>query len=332
MTTIIDVAEKAGVSFKTVSRVLNGEPGVRDRTRQKVLEAAQALDYQVNHSARSLRSRSPSLVGLLFDNPSRAYAHDLQLGTMVGCQDAGFSLIMHSQVEGENLQALTKRQGLLGIIIGAPQADRHDLVERLATHNIPLVRIATQLPITNTHHVSIDERKAAYDATQHLIGLGHRHIGIINGPSDQHMAELRHAGYRDAMTAEGLSPDDRFSKAGQFDFASGLDIAESYLRSDPRPTAIFAANDDMASGCLAAAYKLGLRVPDDLSIVGFDDSPIASVVYPSLTTIRQSTPDMARYGVALLERIRRGEPVEATQHIRPHELIERESSGPPPQA
>lgn len=332
MTTIIDVADKAGVSFKTVSRVLNGEPGVRERTRQKVLEAAKALDYQVNHSARSLRSRAPSLVGLLFDNPSRAYAHDLQLGAMLGCQGSGFGLIMQSKLDETTLDTLIQRNGLLGIIIGAPQADRRELVESLAGHNIPLVRIATQLPIADTHHISINERKAAHEATEHLLDLGHRKIGIINGPANQFTAKLRFDGFRDALLTKDLEPEDEFKAEGNFDFASGLAIAEQYLSSRNRPTAIFAANDDMASGCLAAAYKLGLRVPDDLSIVGFDDSPTASVVYPSLTTIRQSTSDMAQYGVELLDQIRRGERFELREHIRPHELIVRQSSGPPPQS
>lgn len=332
MTTIIDVAQKAGVSFKTVSRVLNGEPGVRERTRKKVLDAAQLLDYKVNHSARSLRSRSPTLVGLLFDNPSRSYTHDLQLGALTGCQGAGFSLVIQSGMSNDAIDAFAKRNGLVGIIIGAPQADSLPLVQRLEAHGIPLVRIATQLPVGETHHISVNERAAARDATEHLLDLGHTNIGIINGPSNQHMATLRFQGFQDAFSDRGLMYDDRFTETGGFDFASGMQIAERYLTAEKRPTAIFAANDDMASGCLAAAYKLDIRVPDDLSVVGFDDSPIATVVYPSLTTIRQSTTEMTEMGVKLLDQIRRGQVPQTREHISPHILVQRDSTAPPPKS
>jgi LacI family transcriptional regulator len=322
MTTIIDVAQKAGVSFKTVSRVLNGEPGVREKTKAKVLEAAKALDY--------LRSRSPSLVCLMFDNPSRTYAHDLQLGAMTGCQETGFSLILQSDVSDEALGKLAKRNGLLGVIIGAPQADIPHVIGELERQNVPLVRIATQLGIGDTHHISVDERSAARDAVDHLLDLGHTHIGIINGPPNQFTASLRYEGYCDAMQARDLKVEPRFTEKGNFDFESGMAVAERYLGQSDRPTAIFAANDDMASGALAAAYRLGIRVPDELSIVGFDDSPTAAVIYPSLTTIRQSTADMAKLGVQLLDRIRRGDAPDTRQHIMGHELIVRGSSGPPP--
>ena len=330
MTTIIDVAQKAGVSFKTVSRVLNNEPGVRDRTRGKVLNAAQSLNYKVNHSARSLRARSPTLVGLLFDNPSRSYTHDLQLGALTGCQSAGFSLVVQSGVGNDELDAMAERNGLVGIIVGAPQADRLTLVQRLEAHGIPLVRIATQLSIGETHHISVDERVAAREATEHLLELGHTNIGIINGPSNQHTATLRVQGYMDAFSDRDLEYDDRFTEVGAYNFASGMQIAERYLKAERRPTAIFAGNDDMAAGCLAAAYKLDIRVPDELSIVGFDDSPIASIVYPSLTTVRQSTTEMTEMGVKLLDQIRRGEVPQTREHISPHILVQRDSTAPPP--
>lgn len=329
MPTIIDVADKAGVSFKTVSRVLNGEPNVRDTTRQKVLEAAEALNFTLNHSARSLRSHNPPVIALIVQNPASSYAHELQLGILKGCQDVGYRLIVEATQQPQVPDTLMKRKGLAGIILGPPQADQISLVRHLATLDFPFVRLATELDIDSTPRISVDESGAAFDAVSHLIGLGHRDIAMIEGADDQHASKLRRAGYEAAMKRAGLPVRPDLILPGDFTFESGRIAAETLLKRTDRPTAVFAANDDMAAGCLAAAYRYNIRIPDDLSIIGFDDSASARLVYPALSTIRQSTIEMATSAVKWLDQMRRGKTSPTTHRIIPHELIIRQSSAAP---
>ena len=332
MPTIVDVAERAGVSFKTVSRVLNGEPNVRDATRQKVLAAAESLNFTLNHSARSLRAHNPPVIALIVHNPASSYAHELQLGILKGCQDIGYRLIVETTQKFEIPDTLTARKGLAGIILGPPQADHIELVQRLAELDLPCIRLATELDINSTPRISLDETRAAFDAVNHLIDLGHRRIAMIEGADDQHASKLRMAGYEAAMKAAGLPLDPDLIFPGNYTFESGRRAAEQLLKASTRPTAVFAANDDMAAGCLATAYRYNIRVPDDLSIIGFDDSASASLVYPALSTIRQSTVEMATLAVKWLDQMRRGKQLQPTHRIIPHELIIRKSSAPPARA
>lgn len=300
MATIIDVAKKAGVSFKTVSRVLNGEDNVRPATRKKVLAAVEALDYKINSAARALRTKDPRLIALVFNNASRAYGTDLQLGAMIGCRDAGIGLFVHTQTDRKSLEALAKRGDVMGFLIGAPQADDETVVEILSTEDKPLVRIATEQSMDRSFNISVDEKAAAEDATNHLIKLGHERIALLCGPESSSSAQLRKEGFLEAMLNANLPIKEDWLEHGTFDFESGMRIGTDYLDRENKPTAIFACNDDMAAGVIAAAYRLNLRLPEDLSIVGFDDSPIATVVYPPLTTIRQTTQGMAEQGVKLI--------------------------------
>lgn len=329
MPTIVDVAEKAGVSFKTVSRVLNGEPNVRDATRQKVLDAADSLNFTLNHSARSLRAHNPPVIALIVQNPASSYAHELQLGILKGCQDIGYRLQVETSEKFEVPDTLKRRKGLAGIILGPPQADHLSLVKRLADLDLPFVRLATELDLHATPRISVDETRAAFDAVNHLIDLGHRRIAMIEGANDQHASRLRVSGYEKAMRAAGLTIEPDLILPGNFTFESGRLAAETLLKRSDRPTAVFAANDDMAAGCLATAYRYNIRIPDDLSIIGFDDSASARLVYPALSTIRQSTVEMATLAVKWLDQMRRGKQPQTMHRIIPHELIIRKSSAPP---
>ncbi|RZV40899.1 MAG: LacI family transcriptional regulator, partial [Acidimicrobiales bacterium] len=278
MTTIIDVAKAACVSFKTVSRVLNGEPGVRPKTKEKVLKAAKDLDYRVNVSARSLRSKRRHLVALLINNPSRSYSDDLQFGAVIGCQNAGFSLLVENPFDDESLIRLVNQPGLLGAILAPPFSDNVEIINKLIAANVAFVRVGTELEIKGSSRIGIDDRQAAFDITKHLIDLGHTSIALINGPSIHHICQRRKEGYFDAIEAANIQVDRKIVTAGDFTYVSGVEHTEVMLNSSRRPTAIFAANDEMAAGCLAAAYKLNIRVPDQLSVVGFDDSPVGRVV------------------------------------------------------
>ncbi len=326
MTTIIDVAKRAGVSFKTVSRVFSGEQGVRPATKEKVLKAARELDYKVNTSARSLRSKRQHLVALLVNNPSRNYSDDVQFGAMIGCQNAGFNLIVENPFDEESLARLGNQSGILGVVLTPPQSDDVALIKKLQAAEIPFVRVGTEMDIDNSIRIGIDDRQAAFDLTQHLIGLGHRSVAFINGPPTLSICQRRKQGYFDALDAANIPIDRKLVASGDFTYASGRVHAETLLNSARRPTAIFASNDEMAAGCLAAAYKLNIRVPDQLSVVGFDDSPIARVVYPSLTTIHQSTREMAQRAVEILDHLNKADEGNIEPVVLPHRLIFRESS------
>ncbi|MEL6687639.1 MAG: LacI family DNA-binding transcriptional regulator [Pseudomonadota bacterium] len=326
MATIIDVAKRAGVSFKTVSRVLNGEGNVRPATRRKVLEAVKALDYRVNSAARALRSKDPQLIALVFNNTSRAYGTDLHLGAMLGCRDAGIGLFVHTQMDADSIDKLARRDDVMGFLVGAPQVDDQNLIQILNDSGKPVVRIATQKPIDTSFYISVDEKLAAQVATDHLIKLGHRKIALIGGPETSDSAIRRKEGFLTSLFEAQIEPNVNWQKNGNFDYESGQRITTSYLNSGNRPTALFACNDDMAAGAIAAAYRLNLKLPEDLSIVGFDDSPIASVVYPAITTIRQTTQSMAERAVKIIAQ-KECQPNTGARQIRAaHELIIRESS------
>lgn len=326
MTTIVDVAKLAGVSFKTVSRVLNGETGVRPVTKEKVLKAAKELNYKVNISARSLRSKRQHLIALLINNPSRNYSQDIQFGAMIGCQNAGFNLIVENPFDEESLARLANQAGILGVILTPPQSDDVTLIKQLMATDIPFVRVGTELDIDGSARIGIDDRQAAYDITNHLIERGHTSIALINGPPTHSVCQRRKLGYFDALDAANISIDRKIVATGDFTYASGMEHAETILNSSRRPTAIFACNDEMAAGCLAAAYKLNIRVPDQLSVVGFDDSPVARVVYPSLTTIHQSTREMAQRAVEILDELNKSEDEGLEPILLPHQLILRDST------
>ncbi len=326
MTTIIDVAKKAGVSFKTVSRVLNGEEGVRPATKEKVLKAAKALNYSVNLSARSLRSKRQNVVALLVNNPSRNYSDDIQLGAMIGCQNAGYNLIVENPFDEESLARLAGQSGLLGVILTPPQSDDVVLIGKLQSAGVNFVRVGTELEIENSLRIGIDDRLAAFDITTHLIENGHERIAFIGGPSTLSISQRRKQGYFDALDAAKIPIERKWIESGDFTYASGRVHAETLLNSSRRPTAIFAANDEMAAGCLAAAYKLNLRVPDQLSVVGFDDSPIARIVYPALTTVHQSTREMAQRAVEILGQIHKTVPKKISPVLLRYQVIYREST------
>lgn len=331
MTTIIDVAKKAGVSFKTVSRVLNGESHVRPQTKEKVLKAAGALNYRVNSAARQLRSKTPHLVALFLNNPSRSYAQDVQIGVMAGCQEAGFTLVVEDPEQSGTLERLANEDGLLGFVLCPPQSDDPDILSRLSAAGVPFVRIGTEQAVEGSDQVGIDDRQAAFDMTHYLIGLGHRRIGFIRGPQHNEASRRRYAGYCDAVVDAGLTLDPAMVAQGDYTYAAGQALTEAWLGQTQPPTAIFASNDDMAAGALAAAYKHNIRVPERLSVVGFDDSPVARVIYPALTTIHQATRHMSQQAVALLDQKRRQMTEDDVIVKLPHELIVRDSSGPCPQ-
>lgn len=329
--TIIDVAREAGVSFKTVSRVLNDESNVRQETKDKVLEAVKTLDYRANQNARSLRSRESRLIGLLFSNPSRNYLGEILWGAQQRCQQEGYNLM--SEDCGDDWRSLVSLKGhtdMAGVIVAPPLSEDVQLLQALSKQRIPYVRIASSRFGDDSDNVGMDDLAAAFDMTQYLIGLGHQHVAFINGPRHHEQASHRLEGYLKALADAGIERNEDWIVDGAYTFDSGMQAAEHLLGGSVTPTAIFAGNDDMAAGVLAYAYRHKIRVPHDLSIVGFDDNILASTISPSLTTIRQPIQGLASEAVVLLiERLRdrSAEPVDLKLD---YELIVRESSGPPP--
>ena len=328
--TIIDVAKEAGVSFKTVSRVMNGENSVRPATKEKVLAAAQKLNFKVNSAARRLRSKQPHVITLILHNVSRSYAQDAQIGAMAGAQELGLSLVVEDQLDKEAMARMAGDDTLLGLILIPPFSHDPVLLEELDAAGIRYMRVGSEMDSLGSITVGMDDRKASREITDYLIGLGHEHIAYIRGPGGHEVSLLRRLGYEDAMRAAGLKLRSDMIKIGDFGYASGVKASELLLDCNPRPTAIICANDEMAAGCLAAAYRNNVRVPEKLSVAGFDDSPVARVIYPSLTTIHQATREMTKRAVILLRENSLDDATPGEVERMAHELIVRDSTGPVP--
>ena len=331
--TIDDVAALAGVSIKTVSRVLNDEPSVRADTRRRVEEAMAALNYQPSLHARSLAGRRSSLVGLVYDNPSANYVFAVQSGAIARCRESKLRLFIQScdglgdRLIGEVL-AMVDQTHVDGLVVTPPLSSNAELLGALRRRRLPFVLIAPDHPVEGAPSVVIDDRAAAREITEYLIGLGHRHIGFIAGHPEHGSSRMREAGWRDALAAHGLEPAAHGTAQGYNTAASGREAALALLAGDERPTAIFASNDDMAAGAMLAAHGLGLVLPDDLSIAGFDDTELAGLIWPPLTTVHQPVYDMAYRATELLVQLVRGEQPPAANRLD-HRLVERASTGPP---
>lgn len=328
--TIKDVSRVAGVSIKTVSRVLNKERYVSDDMRQKVEEAVARLNYHPSLAARTLAGRRSFQIGLIHDNPSPYYIFNMQAGVGQRCREADFRMIVqpcdiNSPGLVDDIGALIDQAQLDGIIMTPPVTDVGTALAELFRRKIPVVRVQPGTDLTATSAVYIDNVQAADDMTAYLISLGHRRIGLVTGHANYFASGQRLTGYRQALQRAGIGFDASLVFPGQFDFQSGAAAAEALLALDEPPTAIFASSDDMAAGVLAAAHRIGISVPGQLSVAGFDDTDLAQVVWPSLTTIHQPIRDLGYAAADLL--LEFGETIERRQ--LPHELIVRGSTAPP---
>jgi LacI family transcriptional regulator len=336
--TIKDVAKRAKVSLKTVSRVINNEPAVQQRTRDKVLRAIEHLDYQPDLSARSLRSAQSFALGVVYDNPNPYYIISVQNGVLSVCRDTGFGLQIHpcnsaSPDLANELVDLVKRSRLAGLVLAPPMSERMELIQFLSDSGIKLVRIlsAAEDPQDGFPCVYVDDRDAAYDITEHLIQLGHQRIGFLWGGESHRSSPERFKGYESALKDYGIAINNRLIVHGDYSFDDGFRGARKLLALKDRPTAIFGSNDEIAAGVLAAAKSSGLEVPYDLSIAGFEDSPFSKQSWPALTTAKQATEEIARQATLRLiaELKRNGSPVESFENkgFSP-ELVIRGSTGP----
>jgi LacI family transcriptional regulator len=334
--TIVEVAEQAGVSIKTVSRVLNNEANVRPETRELVLRVAGELNYRPKLSARSLAGARSFLIGLLYYDPSAAFVAGVQLGATLRCREAGYHLVVESLGEAPREVASQVEHMLAalrpdGVILTPPICDNPEVLAALSASQTPCVLISPGHEGQRLPHVRMDDVQAAEELTNLLISQGHRQIGFIKGATDQAASAWRLSGFRQAMQAHGVAVDEALVVQGDFRFPSGEAAAHQLLSRRSPPTAVFASNDDMALGVLAAAHRLGVQVPGDLSVVGFDDSPAASLVWPGLTTVRQPLREMAAAAVDMLiaRPLQSAAPAAPASRVLPHELVVRASTAAP---
>lgn len=329
---IYDVAKRAGVSIKTVSLVINHRPNVSNKTRAAVLEAIRALSYKPNVFAQGLASERSYLIALLNDRPSTGYVSDLQFGALERCRESGYHLVVEP-LEGvgddlvRRVRKLLASSGLHGVLIPPPLCDSVPLLGEIQRTHTPCVRISPGTAVPGFLTVGIDDHKAGYDVTAYLISLGHRRIGFIKGHPAHGAGANRFAGYRAALAAFDVPFDETLCSQGFFTFQSGREAAEQLLSRKNRPTAIFSANDDMAAGVLAAAQRFNMKVPAELSVVGFDDTMAAKIVWPQLTTCRQPVKEIASAAISLL--LKREVAGSGTDLKLDHELIVRDSTARP---
>ena len=304
--TIKDVAERAKVSLKTVSRVINNEPSVMQATRLRVLQAIAELDYEPDATARNLRSGTPFVIGLVYDNPNPYHIIGVQNGVLAACRETGFGLQIQpcdstSPLLADELAEFVQRSRLAGLVLTAPMSERNDLVAALVARGIRVVRIiaATEDP-GDGPCIYIDDRDAAYEVTEHLVQLGHQRIGFLWGGPQHRSSGERYAGYEAALKDYGIALDKHLVVPGDYTFDDGFRGARRLLALREPPTAIFGSNDEIAAGVLAAAKSAGINVPYELSIAGFEDSPFSRQSWPALTTAKQATEDIARHAARLL--------------------------------
>lgn len=287
----------------TVSRVINGESNVRPATREAVNVAIGALNYAPNSAARVLAGAEQRRIGLLYSNPSAAYLSEFLVGSLDQASRRDVQLVVEKCEFGDHELEVARHlidSGIDGIILPAPLCDSPDLIGMLAEEKMPAVLVGSGTPSADLFAVSIDETAAAYAMTRHLIALGHRRIGFIVGNPAQTASAKRLAGFRAALADDGLAADDTLIAQGLFTYRSGLEAAEQLLNTANPPSAIFASNDDMAAATVAVAHRRRLDVPGDLTVCGFDDTTLATAIWPELTTIHQPIADMSRAAVELL--------------------------------
>ncbi|WP_036536043.1 LacI family DNA-binding transcriptional regulator [Oceanobacter kriegii] len=302
--TIDNVAQLAGVSIKTVSRVVNQEPNVKQQTRDKVQAAIDELGYKPNLSARSLASKRSYLVSLLYDNflAASAYVVNLQCGVIERCRQEGYELLIHPlnyQAPNliEEIERFINASGIDGLMLTPPLSDDPKLIDALKTLGKPFVRISPATCNGDASCVYTDDRQVADEMTQHLIDQGHRQIAFIAGRPDHLAVGQRQLGYEDAMHRNGLTPS---TCQGYSSFETGAECARQLLQAPQRPTAIFAGNDEMATGAISTAHEMGIAIPAQLSVAGFDDNDLATHCWPAMTTVRQPVAEMAAAAADIL--------------------------------
>ncbi len=333
--TIDEVAERAGVSPMTVSRVVNGTGNVRDSTRERVMRVVRELGYTPNLAASALAAAQGTRIALIYSNPSGAYLRELLVGALRGATRTAAQLVIEawdpSDAEVERIAARALAKRVSGVILPPPLCESDVVLAELLRARVPVVTIAAGRSREGVSNIHIDDARASHEIATHLIAQGHTRIGYIMGDPNQTASQLRHQGFLDALREAGLKFDRTLVQPGSFTYRSGLRAGEKLLSRRKPPSAIIAANDDMAAAVISVAHRRGLEVPRDLSVVGFDDTSAATTVWPELTTIHQPIAAMADSAIDILLRVIRGKEDVGTRmdHVVAHVLVKRHSVDAP---
>jgi LacI family transcriptional regulator len=332
MATIHDVAQRAGVSPITVSRVINNSGYASQDTRERVEAAVAELGYVPNRLARSLRSKRTHTLALVLTDITNPFFTTVARGVEDTASDAGYTVIFCNTDESESeekkyLQVLLQQQ-VDGILL-VPARSSSESIDVIQKQHTPVVVLDRRLPPdVDVDTVRCENEVGAYHLVRLLIELGHRQIAILSGPVGVSTAEDRLAGYRRAMAEANLGVSEQFVVYGSFNQASGSELMRDLLAVKPRPTAVFAANNLICIGALQAIQNAGLRVPEDIALVSFDDLPPALLTTPFFTVAAQPAYEMGRRATQLLlARLAKTSPDPCQQIILPTELIVRQSSG-----
>ncbi|KRA84727.1 LacI family DNA-binding transcriptional regulator [Altererythrobacter sp. Root672] len=332
--TINDVARLAGVSKKTVSRVINRSPLLNEETREKVQKVIEGLGYVPNPQARALALRRNFLIGLIHDNPNAQMVLNMQQGILEGLRDTEFAMVVHpvdrnSATMVDDLREFLERQRLFGIVLLPPISEDDALADLCNELGVRYVRMGSAELDDSEHLVASNDREAVREATAYLIEQGHKRIGLIEGPRGFRSAKERRYGFEIALSEAQIHLPTSHIADGNYTFESGIAAANKLLDLNPRPTAIFACNDEMAAAVIFVARERGIAVPQDLSVVGFDDTPIAAHIWPPLTTVRWPIVSMGRAAAAKLLKGVGGEESAAAEARFPSTFVHRQSVAPP---
>jgi LacI family transcriptional regulator len=327
--TIYDVAREAGVSMATVSRVVNNNPNVKPQTRKKVFEAIERLGYRPNAVARGLASKKTTTVGVVIPDISNAIFAEVARGIEDIANMYRYNIILcnadkKKEKEISVINTLLEKQvdGLL--FMGGTVTQEHILAFK--SSSVPIVLCATTDDNNAIPAVDIDHEKAAYDAVQLLIEHGHRNIGMISGTlQDPANGFARFQGYKRALEEAGIPVSDEHIRVGNYRYESGIEAMKYFISLENKPTAIFAATDEMAIGAIHTIQDANLKVPEDISVISVDNSRMASMVRPLLTTVAQPMYDIGAVSMRLLTKLMNKENVEVTKIVLPHEVIVRKS-------
>lgn len=332
--TISDVAARAGVSAMTVSNVLSGRKKVQDKTREAVESAIRDLGYTPNAAAQALASAAQMRVGLVYNNPQSAFLSALLVGALNAASQLGAQLLIRP-CKGEDVgntgETMTElvRAGAGALLLPPPYCEIVEQTEALRAHGLPIVAISPGRELKNLSGVRIDDFNAARAMTSWLIERGHRRIGFVGGPENHFASQSRMEGYRAALAEANLANNPELEVTGDFSYDSGLIAARRLFALQQRPTAIFATTDDMAAAMVSEAHRLGLDIPGDVSIAGFDDTPIAVKIWPRLTTVRQPiaaiSEEATRRAIALIRAPNFSEEKVISMEL-PFEIVERDST------
>ena len=332
--TMQDVAELAGVSKKTVSRIINNSPSVNAATRDAIQALILAIGYRPDPQARGLASKRSYLVGLITDNPTPQYVVNIQQGILDVIRQTGYEPVVHpcdrkSETFLEDALGFIEVQKLYGVILTPSVSEDENLAEALRSAGCAYIRIASIALDMESRMIVTNDRVGGRYLADHLVSLGHERIAWVEGRRSFRSSTERIAGFMEALVDHGISVPEEYQLRGDYTFESGIAIGADLLDLDPPPTAVFAANDEMAAGILQALHVAGHTPPEALSVVGYDDFETATRVWPRLTTARTPARKIGRLAAErLFEFHDEGQNVRGENETWPV-LIERDSTRRP---